>query len=77
MRAHPAVPEMQYEGLAAISCLCHSRTCLDTEQKRELVEALTKAIVETCGADREGTSVVIEEYERDDWARGGVLISDR
>ena len=48
-----------------------------TEQKRDLVEALTNAIVETCGADREGTSVVIEEYERDDWARGGVLISDR
>ena len=48
-----------------------------TEQKRDLVEALTIAIVETCGADREGTSVVIEEYERDDWARGGVLISDR
>ena len=30
-----------------------------TEQKRDLVEALTNAIVETCGADREGTSVVI------------------
>ena len=48
-----------------------------TEQKRDLVEALTNAIVETCGADREGTSVVIEEYERDAWALGGVLISDR
>tara|TARA_Y100001968_G_C18745886_1_gene431126 strand:+ start:227 stop:412 length:186 start_codon:yes stop_codon:yes gene_type:complete len=48
-----------------------------TEQKRDLVEALTNAIVETCGADREGTSVVIEEYEREHWARGGVLNSDR
>mgnify|MGYP003303592869 FL=1 len=48
-----------------------------TEQKRELVDALTKAIVETCGADREGTSVVIEEYEREHWARGGVLIADK
>ena len=48
-----------------------------TEQKRELAEALTKAIVETCGADRDGTSVVIEEYEREHWAKGGVLISDR
>jgi 4-oxalocrotonate tautomerase len=48
-----------------------------TEQKRELVEALTQAIVDTCGADRAGTTVVIEEYEREHWAKGGVLISDR
>jgi len=48
-----------------------------TEQKRELVEALTQAMVDTCGADREGTTVVIDEYEREHWAKGGVLISDR
>ena len=48
-----------------------------TEQKRELVAALTQAIVETCGADQEGTSVVIDEYEREHWARGGELIADR
>ena len=48
-----------------------------TEQKRELVEALTQALVDTCGADREGTTVVIDEYEREHWAKGGVLISDR
>ncbi len=47
------------------------------EQKRALVEALTNAMVETCGADREGTTVVIEECEREHWAKGGVLISDR
>ena len=48
-----------------------------TEQKRELVEAVTQAMVDTCGADREGTTVVIDEYEREHWAKGGVLISDR
>jgi 4-oxalocrotonate tautomerase len=48
-----------------------------TEQKRELVEALTQVMVNTCGADREGTTVVIDEYEREHWAKGGVLISDR
>ena len=48
-----------------------------TEQKRALVEMLTEAMVETCGADREGTTVVIEEYEREHWAKGGVLVSDR
>ena len=48
-----------------------------TEQKRDLVEALTNAIVEHCGADREGTAGVIEEDEREHGARGGVLIADR
>ncbi|HIG55579.1 MAG TPA: 4-oxalocrotonate tautomerase family protein [Candidatus Latescibacteria bacterium] len=48
-----------------------------TEQKRALVEALTAAMVDTCGADQDGTTVVIEEYEREHWAKGGVLISDR
>jgi len=47
------------------------------EQKRALVEALTEAMVEACEADRDGTTVVIEEYEREHWAKGGVLVSDR
>ena len=47
------------------------------EQKRALVEALTEAMVETCEADWDGTTVVIEEYEREHWAKGGVLVSDR
>jgi 4-oxalocrotonate tautomerase len=47
------------------------------EQKRKLVEAITDAVVETCGAPREGTMVTIEEYPRNHWATGGVLISDR
>ena len=47
------------------------------EQKRELVKALTAAMVETCGAPREGTSVVIEEVTREHWAVGGVLVADR
>ena len=47
------------------------------EQKRELAKALTDAMVETCGAQREGTSVVIEEVTREHWAVGGVLVADR
>ena len=42
-----------------------------TEQKRALVEALTQAIVDTCDAPREGTTVVLEECERENWARAG------
>ena len=48
-----------------------------TEQQRALVEALTQAIVATCDAPREGTTVVLEECERENWARGGVLVADR
>ncbi len=47
------------------------------EQKRELVTALTDAIVNICGAKREGTTVVIEEFARNHWAKGGVLLSDQ
>jgi len=46
-------------------------------QKRKLVETITEAMVEICGAPRDGTTVVIEEYPRNHWAKGGVLISDR
>ena len=46
------------------------------EQKRQLVKAMTDAIVNICQAKREGTTVVIEEHSRDHWAKGGVLISD-
>ena len=35
------------------------------EQKRELVKALSDSFVKTCGGDKE------------DWASGGVLISDK
>jgi len=47
------------------------------EQKRKLVEAITDAAVDTCGAPRDGTMVVIEEVPREHWAVGGVPLSDR
>ena len=47
------------------------------EQKSKLVKALTDAIVETCQAPREGTTVVIEEYPRRHWASGGKLMSEK
>ncbi len=48
-----------------------------TEQKRQLAKALTEAIVEICGAKPEGTTVVIEDHAKEDWATGGVLLADR
>ena len=47
------------------------------EQKRALVRAMTDCMVEICGATAAGTTVVIEEHARTDWATGGVLVSDR
>ncbi len=47
------------------------------DQKRKLVKALTDAIVETCQAPVDGTTVVIEEYPRQHWAKGGKLMSEQ
>ena len=47
------------------------------QQKRELVKAMTDALVEICGAPKESTMVVIEEFESDHWAVGGKLVSER
>ena len=47
------------------------------QQKKELVKAMTDAMVEICGAPAEGTMVVIEEFESDQWAVGGTMVSER
>lgn len=48
-----------------------------SDQKRELVKAITDALEDICGAKPGGTMVVIEEVTRDHWAVSGELISDR
>lgn len=47
------------------------------EQKQKLAEAITTALADICRARPEGTMVVIDEVSRENWAVGGVLISDR
>jgi len=47
------------------------------EQKKELVTAITDALADICGARREGTTVVIDEVERENWAVGGELMSEK
>jgi 4-oxalocrotonate tautomerase len=48
------------------------------EQKRELVERITEAVRDVCGFPTvDGIHVLLEEYELDNWARGGELIIDR
>jgi 4-oxalocrotonate tautomerase len=47
------------------------------EEKRELVERFTQALVEVCGSSAERVHVVINEVSEDNWGRGGRLLSDR
>ncbi len=47
------------------------------EQKRRLCKAITDAMVEHGGAQRDGLHVIINEVPRDCWARAGVLGIDR
>lgn len=47
------------------------------EQKRELVQALTDTLVAQLGTRPEWVTIHIDEFERDNWAVGGVLHSDK
>ena len=47
------------------------------EQKRELVEKVTQAVVTSTGATPENVSIVIEEMARDNFAQAGVLASEK
>lgn len=47
-----------------------------SEQKKELVSELTDAFLRTCGGNREGLWVLINEVPREHWAVGGKLRSE-
>ena len=47
------------------------------DQKRALVEAVTQAVVSTLDVKPEWVTVLINEHERENWATGGVLHSDK
>jgi 4-oxalocrotonate tautomerase len=47
------------------------------EQKKRLVEAVTKDVEEICNVKPESIWIVIEEVEKEHWATGGTLVSDR
>ncbi len=50
---------------------------LTKEQKRKLVEGITKVLEEVANKPPEATYVVIEEIDRDNWGKAGKLLSDR
>lgn len=47
------------------------------EQKRKTAERITQAMHEECGANVDGVVVTFVEIPRDNYARGGVLMSDK
>jgi 4-oxalocrotonate tautomerase len=47
------------------------------EQKKNLVQALTQACVETLGSKKEGVDVLLYELKKQDWATGGELWSEK
>jgi len=47
------------------------------EQKRELVKAVTEAIVRTVGAKPEAVHIVLQDEPAHNLATGGQLLSDR
>jgi len=49
---------------------------LSKEQKRKIVEGITKLLEEVANKPPSATYVVIEEVKRDDWGKGGKLLSD-
>jgi 4-oxalocrotonate tautomerase len=47
------------------------------EQKRRLVREMTNAVVKYTGAPEEQVDVIIEDYPKENWAKGGVLFYDK
>ncbi len=47
------------------------------DQKRKLVKAITDALVEVYDAKAENVTVVIQEIEKEDLGKAGVLSCDR
>lgn len=47
------------------------------EQKRDLVKSITNSVVSTLDLKSEWVSVLIEEFERENWSTAGELHSDK
>jgi len=47
------------------------------DQKRRIAERITDVLADEANAPREGVVVTFIDVDRDSYARGGVLMSDR
>ena len=46
------------------------------EQKKKLVEEITRVTVEVLGGSPDSVDILITEFQRDNWATGGTLWSE-
>ena len=51
--------------------------CRTPEQKKNLVKALTQAVVETLGSKPDSVDVILVDVKRSEWATGGQLWSEK
>ena len=47
------------------------------EQKRAIARELTQGFVRACGAKPESIWIVMDEVDKENWAAGGELLSDK
>ncbi|MFM8609527.1 MAG: 4-oxalocrotonate tautomerase [Burkholderiaceae bacterium] len=47
------------------------------EQKRNLVKAITQAVVDTLGGKAESVDIILTDIKRENWATGGELWSEK
>ena len=47
------------------------------EQKRQLVERITDALVEVCASNPEAIHIIINDVPADNWGRNRKLLSDK
>jgi 4-oxalocrotonate tautomerase len=47
------------------------------EQKRQLVREITEVVARVAATTEDQVDVIIEDYARDSWAKGGTLFSDK
>ncbi|NPA52019.1 MAG: 4-oxalocrotonate tautomerase family protein [Aquificae bacterium] len=50
---------------------------LSKKQKEEIVEGITKLLEKVANKPPQATYVVIEEIDRDNWGKGGKLLSEK
>ncbi len=50
---------------------------LSKEQKAQIVAEFSETLARVAGKPSEHTYIVIEEVERENWAKGGKLFSDQ
>ncbi len=47
------------------------------EQKKQLVKAITQAVVDTLGGKPDAVDILLYDIKRGDWATAGVLWSEK